>query len=96
MSHVDQPEAGCALPVLGAEIARSDVQVREAAQTWICRLHENWARILESDSLAWAILSQCVGALVVARMLVAPEIQRNVLKSSQEEISQRMAGQRVG
>jgi hypothetical protein len=41
---------------------------------------------LESDSLAWAILSQCVGALVVARMLVTPEIQQTVLQSSHEEI----------
>ncbi|TNB85251.1 TetR/AcrR family transcriptional regulator [Pseudomonas sp. Fig-3] len=94
MSHVEQPEAGCALPVLGAEIARSDVQVREAAQTWICRLHESWARILGSESLSWAILSQCVGALVVARMLATPEIQRDVLKSSHDEISRRIAQQR--
>jgi AcrR family transcriptional regulator len=91
MSHVEQPEAGCALPVLGAEIARSDMPVREAAQTWICRLHESWARILESDSLAWAILSQCVGALVVARMLATPELQQEVLKSSHDEISCRLA-----
>ncbi|WP_434606987.1 TetR/AcrR family transcriptional regulator [Pseudomonas sp. D2-30] len=91
MSHVEQPEVGCALPVLGAEIARSDIQVREAAQTWICRLHEGWARIMGSDSLAWAVLSQCVGALLVARMLASPEIQRDVLKSSREEISRRIA-----
>jgi AcrR family transcriptional regulator len=91
MSHVEQPEAGCALPVLGAEIARSDMPVREAAQTWICRLHESWARILESDSLAWAILSQCVGALVVARMLATPELQQEVLRSSHDEISHRLA-----
>ncbi|WP_434695441.1 TetR/AcrR family transcriptional regulator [Pseudomonas sp. Z1-14] len=91
MSHVEQPEAGCALPVLGAEIARSDMSVREAAQSWICRLHESWARILESDSLAWAILSQCVGALVVARMLAAPELQQEVLRSSHDEISHRLA-----
>jgi AcrR family transcriptional regulator len=91
MSHVEQPEAGCALPVLGAEIARSDTSVREAAQAWICRLHESWARVLESDSLAWAILSQCVGALVVARMLAAPELQQEVLRSSHDEISHRLA-----
>lgn len=91
MSHVEQPEAGCALPVLGAEIARSDMSVREAAQAWICRLHESWAQVLESDSLAWAILSQCVGALVVARMLAAPELQQEVLRSSHDEISHRLA-----
>ena len=90
MAHVEQPESGCALPTLGAEIARSDDQVREQAELWICRLQASWAQILESDSLAWAILSQCVGALVVARMLVTPEIQRTVLKSSHAEIGRQL------
>lgn len=91
MTYVEQPEVGCALPALGAEIARSDVQVREQAQLWICRLHERWAQVLESDSLAWSVLSQCVGALVVARMLVSPDIQQAVLKSSHDEIGRQMA-----
>jgi AcrR family transcriptional regulator len=95
MSHVEHPESGCALPALGAEIARSDVQVRQQAENWICRLQESWARILESDSLAWAILSQCIGALVVARMLATPDIQRTVLKSSYDEISRQIAGPRT-
>lgn len=86
MAHVEQPEYGCALPALGAEIARSDESVREQAELWICRLQESWAQILESDSLAWSILSQCVGALVVARMLASPGIQRRVLESSHQEI----------
>lgn len=94
MPHVEQPEAGCALPALGAEIARSGEEVREQAQLWICRLHQSWAQILGSDSLAWSILSQCVGALVVARMLNTPDIQRNVLKSSREEIGRQLAQQR--
>lgn len=93
MSHVELPEAGCALPALGAEIARSELQVREQAELWICRLQKSWAQILESDSVAWSILSQCVGALVVARMLATPDIQREVLKSSHEEIGRQLAGQ---
>jgi AcrR family transcriptional regulator len=92
MAHVEHPESGCALPALGAEIARSDVLVRQQAERWICQLQESWARILESDSLAWAILSQCIGALVVARMLATPDIQRNVLKSSYDEIGRQIAG----
>ncbi|MFJ2711415.1 TetR/AcrR family transcriptional regulator [Pseudomonas sp. NPDC087346] len=96
MAHVEQPESGCALPTLGAEIARSDELVREQAELWICRLQANWAQILQSDSLAWAILSQCVGALVVARMLVTPDIQRAVLKSSHEEIAHQLAARHVG
>ncbi|MFJ7286554.1 TetR/AcrR family transcriptional regulator [Pseudomonas sp. NPDC099000] len=92
MSHVEHPESGCALPVLGAEIARSDIAIRQQAEIWICRLQESWARILDSDSLAWAILSQCIGALVVARMLATPDIQRTVLKSSYDEIGRQIAG----
>ncbi|MFJ7796456.1 TetR/AcrR family transcriptional regulator [Pseudomonas sp. NPDC096950] len=92
MAHVEQPEAGCALPALGAEIARSELVVRQQAEIWICRLQESWARILESDSLAWAILSQCIGALVVARMLATTDIQRTVLQSSQDEIGRQIAG----
>jgi AcrR family transcriptional regulator len=92
MAHVEQPESGCALPALGAEIARSDLAVRQQAEIWICRLQESWARILDSDSLAWAILSQCIGALVVARMLATADIQRTVLQSSQDEIGRQIAG----
>ncbi|MGF6129668.1 TetR/AcrR family transcriptional repressor of nem operon [Pseudomonas frederiksbergensis] len=92
MAHVEQPESGCALPALGAEIARSDILVRQQAEIWICRLQESWARILDSDSLAWAILSQCIGALVVARMLATADIQRTVLQSSHEEIGRQIAG----
>ncbi|MCP2020132.1 TetR/AcrR family transcriptional regulator [Pseudomonas laurylsulfatiphila] len=91
MSHVENPETGCALPALGAEIARSDVNVRQQAEHWICRLQESWAGVLQSDSLAWAILSQCIGALVVARMLASPDVQRRVLKSSYEEIGRQIA-----
>ncbi|MHA3737552.1 TetR/AcrR family transcriptional regulator [Pseudomonas sp. Eth.TT006] len=94
LAHVEQPESGCALPTLGAEIARSDDQVREQAELWICRLQASWAQVLQSDSLAWAILAQCVGALVVARMLATPEIQQRVLKSSQEEIGRQLAARR--
>ncbi|MBV6825486.1 TetR/AcrR family transcriptional regulator [Pseudomonas sp. PD9R] len=95
IAHVENPETGCALPALGAEIARSDVTVRQQAEHWICQLQESWARVLESDSLAWAILSQCIGALVVARMLATPELQRTVLKSSYDEIGRQIAGPRT-
>jgi AcrR family transcriptional regulator len=95
MSHVEHPETGCALPALGAEIARSDVAIRQQAEHWICQLQESWAQVLESDSLAWAILSQCIGALVVARMLATTELQHKVLKSSYDEIGRQIAGPRA-
>ena len=90
MAHVEHPESGCALPALGAEIARSEAAIRQQAENWICRLQQSWARTLDSESLAWAILSQCIGALVVARMLATPNLQRTVLKSSYDEISRQI------
>lgn len=92
VAHLQQPGAGCALPALGAEIARGSVEVRQEAQDWICRLHQAWAQTLGSESLAWSILSQCVGALVVARMLVSPSIQQQVLASSHEQIIGQLEG----
>ncbi|MGE8065903.1 TetR/AcrR family transcriptional regulator [Pseudomonas sp. NPDC089569] len=95
LSHVEHAESGCALPALGAEIARSDMSIRRQAEHWICLLQESWAQVLESESLAWAILSQCIGALVMARMLATEELQRTVLRSSYDEIGRQIAGPRI-
>lgn len=86
MAHLQQPAAGCAIPALGAEISRGSVEVRQQSESLICRLHQAWAQTLGSESLAWSILAQCVGALVVARMLVSPDIQQQILASSHEQI----------
>lgn len=93
MAHVEQAQAGCALPSLGAEIARSDISVRQQAQDWICRLQAGWAAALGSDDQAWAILSQCIGALVVARMMADADVQAQVLSSNYAVLSQRLTGQ---
>lgn len=82
MQHVEQPDSGCALPSLGAEIARADDSVRERAEYWLVRLQQAWAQELDDPQLAWAILAQCVGALLLARMLATPERQAQVLASS--------------
>ncbi|WAG79254.1 TetR/AcrR family transcriptional regulator [Metapseudomonas furukawaii] len=82
MAHVRHPESGCAIPALGAEIARADEAVRERAEHWMQQLQRAWAEILGDDELAWALITQCVGALVVARMLASETTQAEVLASS--------------
>lgn len=82
MQHVEQPDSGCAIPSLGAEIARAESSVREIAEHWLQRLQQAWAKELADPQLAWAILAQCVGALVLARMLASRESQAEVLTSS--------------
>jgi AcrR family transcriptional regulator len=92
MAHVEQPDSGCAIPALGAEIARADVAVREQAEHWLVRLQQAWARVLDDDGLAWAILSQCVGAMLLARMLATPERQEQVLSASKSFLAEVLAG----
>lgn len=87
MKHVEQPDSGCAIPTLGAEIARADIGVRVNAENWLVRLQQAWAGELGDPQLAWAILAQCVGALVVARMMATPERQGEVLEASKALIA---------
>lgn len=92
LAHVDCPDSGCALPSLGAEIARADAAVREDAEHWMSQLQSGWARILGDEALAWAFLAQCVGALVVARMLVTPSAREQVLAGSKALLFGQMEG----
>ena len=91
MAHVEQPDSGCALPTLGAEIARADVAVREQAEHWLLRLQRAWAEVLGDPQLALAILAQCIGALLLARMLASPERQEDVLAASRALIEASLA-----
>lgn len=79
---MNNPQSGCPIPTLGAEIARADIAVREEAEHWLVTLHQAWAVTLDDEALAWAMLSQCVGALVIARMLAGEETQLAVLQAS--------------
>ena len=82
LAHLHNPETGCAIPALGAEVARAEPAVREEAEHWLCQIQQAWAGILDDSELAWALLAQCVGALVVARMLARKDVQEQVLDAS--------------
>ncbi|BCD85448.1 TetR family transcriptional regulator [Pseudomonas solani] len=88
MAHVHNAEGGCAIPALGAEIARADLPVRETAEHWMLQLQQAWAEILEDGELAWAVISQCVGALVIARMLASESRQEEVLSAGRTLLMQ--------
>jgi TetR/AcrR family transcriptional regulator, transcriptional repressor for nem operon len=82
MWHVKHPEAGCVLPALAAEIARSDVSVQELYAQELLKGHEILAKRLGSDELAWAFLCQIVGAILMARAMPEEAMQRTVIESS--------------
>ncbi|MHC6225953.1 TetR/AcrR family transcriptional regulator [Pseudomonas sp. X10] len=94
LAHLHNPEGGCPLPPLGVEIARADQAVREEAEHWLVTLHEAWASTLEDPELAWALISQCVGALVVGRMLASEDVQTQVLDASRHLVMQALHEER--
>ena len=74
--------SGPSLATIHSEIARAEPAVREEAEHWLCQIQQAWAGILDDGELAWALLAQCVGALVVARMLARKDVQEQVLDAS--------------
>ena len=82
MRHVEQPDNGCALPTLGAEIARADERVRLRTEQQILQLQNTWAEIIGDAQLAWTILAQCLGSLLLARMMASQESRQQVLGAS--------------
>jgi TetR/AcrR family transcriptional repressor of nem operon len=72
--HCADPENGCVMPTLSADVARSGDAVREAYRR---RMHELVGKIAraiggearDADSRAWAIVTLMVGAVSVARAL---------------------------
>lgn len=93
LRHVQQPDAGCVLPALGAEIARADCTVRQQVEPWLAELQRVWGQVLQDEQLALVVLSQCVGALMLARMLADPQRQEEVLLASRLWLSKLFAEQ---
>ena len=83
--HMLHPEQGCPLPALTAEVARADTAVRAAFDEGLHAIHARLEPLTGSDAKAWALLSQCVGAVMLARGALAPELQRVLLESAKAE-----------
>lgn len=85
--HAMNPEVGCVLPTLGPEIARSAPEVRATVEQELKRMQKNWAaRIGDDPDAAWALIAQCVGALVVARAVESEKTRKEILAASRRFI----------
>ncbi|WP_159971374.1 TetR/AcrR family transcriptional regulator [Pseudomonas sp. 8Z] len=84
LAHAEQPDRGCVLPALGAEIARADDSLKLLTEQHIVRLQQAWAEILDDGQLAWNLLAQCLGSLMLARMMVSSQTRQQVLNASHE------------
>jgi TetR/AcrR family transcriptional regulator, transcriptional repressor for nem operon len=82
-AHALHPESGCALPALGAEIARSGPEIRSTVERSLRQLQRGWTERLGGDSdKAWALIAQCIGAIVMARAVESERGRREILASS--------------
>ena len=89
--HVDNPDKGCALTALGPEIARAGPEVRKSVERSLKRTQKNWNdRIGDSDG-AWALIAQCVGAVVLARSVESDKTRKELLAASRRFIDKAYA-----
>lgn len=85
--HRDRVGEGCLLPALAGEVSRETKAVREvftrAIRTYADRLDQPIdARTPESRAAALSTLSEMVGAILLARVSVDPELSRDILESA--------------
>jgi TetR/AcrR family transcriptional repressor of nem operon len=79
--HVQNPRTGCALPALGAEIARSNDATKIKYEEAIKQVHA-----------LWAVVSQLVGSLVLARASSSEDLAKEILAASQEFLEKALDG----
>jgi AcrR family transcriptional regulator len=84
--HATHPETGCVLPALGPEIARADPEVRATVEQGLKQLQKSWAGRIGNPDAAWALIAQCVGALVLARCVDSERTRKDILASSRRFI----------
>ncbi|WP_418148180.1 TetR/AcrR family transcriptional regulator [Variovorax paradoxus] len=89
--HATHPETGCVLPALGPEIARADPEVKAVVEQGLKQLQKSWASRIGNPDAAWALIAQCVGALVLARCVESERTRKDILASSRRFIEEKHA-----
>jgi AcrR family transcriptional regulator len=94
VAHVEHPEAGCLLPALAAEVARASPETREAYERAMDQLMSTLATALGNRALAHALVSLCVGAVMVARGLATDEARKEILAAARANAHALLAARR--
>ena len=84
LNHVLQPESGCPLPSLTSEVARADEAVKEAFEQGVKTVHNNLSRLTDNPEMAWTLMAQNVGAVMLARAMQSESLQRELLNAVQQ------------
>jgi TetR/AcrR family transcriptional regulator, transcriptional repressor for nem operon len=87
-AHALHPETGCVLPTLGPEIARAAPEVRATVEQGLKRLQKSWSARIGDPDAAWALIAQCVGALVLSRAVESERTRKEILAASRRFIDE--------
>jgi hypothetical protein len=80
--HATHPDEGCVLPTLGPEIARAAPEIRAAVERSLKRVQKSWSERLGDSDAGWGLIAQCVGAIVLARVVESERTRQEILASS--------------
>ena len=93
--HRDNPGQGCAVPTLGAEIARESTKTRRAFAVRMQQMIEMLAKQFHgvppktARKQAMAAMATMMGSLVMARIAGGSELSDDILKSGRDAILER-------
>src|SRR3954453_13212568 len=100
--HRDDPGHGCAVPTLGAEIARESPKTRKAFAAKLEQMIEMLAGQIPgvpreaSRKQAMATLATMMGTLVLARIAGNGEFSDDILQAGREAVLERAASEKMG
>lgn len=86
MPHAEHPEAGCVLPALGSELARIPAGVKSIIEDGLKDMHAVWNEELDDEDAAWAVIAQCVGAVILARSVKSEATRGEILRANRKRV----------
>lgn len=100
--HRDNPEQGCALPALGADIGRSSPKARGVFARKLEQMIDLVARQLPIESraqarqIATSTIATMLGSIVLARAVDGKKLSNSILEAGRETISKQTVVQKLG
>lgn len=86
VSHVRHPESGCVVPSLGAEIARAEPEVKKLFEEAMIAVKDRWTAGVGDPNVAWALICQLIGTIVVARAMSSRRVMEEIVNASRTQL----------
>jgi TetR/AcrR family transcriptional repressor of nem operon len=89
VSHCANPEEGCVMPTLSADVSRASKSVRSVYHQKMLRLIDKVSKVTSGTSAkkrkrAWSVVSIMIGAVTIARALPESTEREEVMSSALE------------